>query len=131
VLGLINTKIKQKMKKMFDHPKYPMAMFLAITIVLLLIVFSFANLIDSSKEEIEKNNYKKLEKQLWENSNEYKEEIKTRPGISGFVTNEQEQPKTASNLEYPIKSYLMYYIILIVIVAGIFTLTTKVFLRRN
>ena len=122
------------MEKIFDHPKYPMAMFLAITIVLLLIVFSFASIIDSNKETIEKNNYKKLEKQLWENSKEYQEEIKkTNPSISGFATNQQEPEKQTqvSKLEYPVKSYLLYFVTLIIIIAGIFAISYRILPKRS
>ncbi|MFH1358347.1 MAG: hypothetical protein ABIH37_00495 [archaeon] len=121
--------------KIFEHPRYPMVMFLAITIVLLLIVFSFANVINANKETIQKNNYKKLEKQLWENSLENKKiqeetnEQEIKSGISGFVAEEDNQ--TNKNLKYSVKSYLIYYVIITLLIAGIYIITTKISKRKN
>lgn len=79
--------MKIKIKNIFEHKNYPMIMYLSITIVLILIFFSFVNILEKAKNP------------------ELKKEI-----ITGYTTNENLVDYASNN--YSRKAFSYYYVIL-------------------
>ena len=93
-----------------ENSTFAIVLSLAIAAVSLSIIFNFASIHDESKSEIAKNNYKKIEKQLWENR------IENSRGITGMVVadeaNKTLYPEPQKEQLYSEKSYMMYYLLL-------------------
>lgn len=76
-----------EIKSIFEHKNYPTIMYLSISIVLILIFFSFVNIIEKAKNP------------------ELKKEI-----ITGYTTNENLVDYASNN--YPRKAFNYYYFVL-------------------
>lgn len=120
----------------FINPRYSTAIYLILITVLLIIFFNITNMIEENKETIQKNNFKRFEKFVWENQPQNqkqntKPEIKKTPKtsiITGFVTS-SEQP--SSNNKYPLLSYLRYYATILSLIAGITVITMTMISQRR
>ena len=144
---------------LFNNSKAPTAIYLIMIITLLIVFFNAVNLVEQNKETIQKNNFQRFEKAVWENQPQnqkttLQKETPKSSIITGFVveeTSKSNNPKSSIitgfaieeistnhlsikdiNFTHPIISYLGYYAIILSLIAGITVITiTMIFQRRK
>jgi len=123
----------------FESPKYQPAMFFAMILVSLLIMFSVANMLEDNQELFSEKNYKELEKKLWENRIDDHKLNNKRGGITGYAISDEEENSDIDNNEtvvnesaqlYTEKAYFMYYMVLLVLGIGSLILAGWIFLPK-
>jgi len=110
----------------FLNPKYPTVIYITLIIALLVIFFNVTNIIEKNKETIQKNNFKRFEKYVWENQPENQKEKSST--ITGLVLSE----KTPSSInKFPLLSLIRYYALVLSLITGIIVITITMFSQRS
>jgi len=126
------------MINIFETKQYPVIMYLAITIITLLILFNLTSIFENNKQLIQKNNEKRIITGLLIAEQQNKAEQKTDPKAKQEAeqqTNQQSRNQTSTNQEeqqelYTEKSYFIYYLLITSICGFIFILSLKFILPK-
>ena len=105
--------------------KYSTTIYITSIIVLLVVFFNITNLIEQNKETIQKNNFKRFEKAVWENQPENQKQKNT---ITGLAISEE---KSFSQNQYPLSSLIKYYTIILLLVTGIIFIVIMIYKGRK
>lgn len=110
--------------------KYSTTIYITLIIALLIIFFNITNLIEQNKETIQKNNFKRFEKAVWENQpqNQINNQRQKQNIITGLSISDNQ---LSSNNEYPLLSLLRYYAIVLSLLTGIVVITINIFQGRK